>query len=160
MNKMQDRGFTLLELIVVLLVISLAIAVAYPSLSRGGTSLRLRSCSRDVLNIFRYAREKAITEQTGMLVTVDKGNQMLILSNGLGDGIRKYTMPKDVQISRIALAGNEIMNNPMTVRFLANGSTDDAEVLLRADTGLQLRIISDPMTGGGRIETGQGENVR
>jgi len=65
-----------------------------------------------------------------------------------------------VQISRIALAGNEIVNNPMTVRFLANGSTDNAEVLLRADTGLQLRIISDPMTGGGHIETVQGENVR
>jgi general secretion pathway protein H len=160
MNKAQDPGFTLLELIVVVLVMALALAVAYPSLSRGSASLHLRSCSRDVLNIFRYAREKAITEQTGMMVAVDKERQMLAMSNNLGDGIRKYAMPNDVQISRIALAGTEVVKGPMIVRFLANGSADDAEVVLMSKSGVRLRVISDPMRGGGRIEADQGEDVR
>jgi general secretion pathway protein H len=165
MKKAQDSGFTLLELIVVVLVIALTLGVAYPSLTRGSASLHLRSCSRDVLNTFRHAREKAITEQTGMIVTVDravvvdnKTEQMLILSNSVGDVIGTYTMPKDVHISRIALAGTEIVDGPMDVRFLANGSADEAEVLLRSDYGSQLKVVSDSTTGGGRIVSVQGEN--
>jgi general secretion pathway protein H len=160
MNRAQEFGFSLLELIVVVLVIALALTVSYPSLSRGSAALHLRSCSRDILNTFRYAREKAITEQTGMFVTVDKEKQMLTMSDNLGGGIRRYTMPRDVKISRIALAGKEIVDGPMIVRFLTNGSTDDAEVLLKSDTGPVLRIITDPMAGGGRIESSQGEHVR
>jgi prepilin-type N-terminal cleavage/methylation domain-containing protein len=162
--KAQNSGFTLLELIVVLLVIVLSLSVIFPSLSKGSASLHLKSCSRDILNTFRYAREKAITEQSGTLVMVEKAQQdhngIVTVSNSVGDVYgTPYQMPKDVQIFRIALAGNET-DGPMIVRFLPNGSADNATVLLRADNGLQLRIISDPTTGGGHIESGQGENSR
>jgi prepilin-type N-terminal cleavage/methylation domain-containing protein len=160
MNKTHNSGFTLLEVIIVVLVMALVLAVTYPSFSRGSTSLHLRSSSRDILNAFRCARDKAVTEQTGMIVIVDKGKQMLILSDNLGGRVRTYSMPKDVQISRVALAGNEVTNGPMIVRFLTNGSTDDAEVLLTADTGKQLKVVTDPLTGGGRIESSQGESIR
>ena len=59
MNRTTDPGFTLLELLIVVLVVGLVLAVSYPSLSRGSAVVHLRTTSRDVLNIFRYAREKA-----------------------------------------------------------------------------------------------------
>jgi prepilin-type N-terminal cleavage/methylation domain-containing protein len=163
--KAQEHGFTLLELIVVMLVIVLTLTLTYPSLSKGNASLHLRSCSRDVLNTFRYAREKAITEQTGMMVVVEKAqpehNGIVTVCNMLGDiSGTPYVLPKDVQISRIALGGVEVMDGSITVRFLANGSADYAEVLLRTDSGLQFKVISDPTTGGSRIEPGQRENIR
>jgi prepilin-type N-terminal cleavage/methylation domain-containing protein len=165
MIKAQDHGFTLLELIVVMLVIVLALTLTYPSLSRGSASLHLRSCSRDVLNTFRYAREKAITEQTGMMVVVERAQQdhngIVTVCNMLGDIYgTPYQMPKDVQISHIGLGGTEVMDGPINVRFLANGSADFAEVLLRTESGLQFKIISDPTTGGSRMEPGQRENIR
>ena len=144
----------------VVLVIALVLAVSYPSLSRGSAALHLRATGRDILNTFRYAREKAVTEQTGMMVTVDRDKQELILSDNLGDGARRYILPQDVKIQRIALAGAEILEGPLIVRFLPNGSSDRAEVLLRSDAGSFLRIISDPITGGARIESGSGENSR
>jgi prepilin-type N-terminal cleavage/methylation domain-containing protein len=159
MNKTQDSGFTLLEMIVVVLVLVLAISVTYPSLMRGSSSLGLRACGRDVLNTFRLAKEQAITEQTSMIVTVDREHETLTLSNSLGDGLRTYTMPSNVQIYRMALAGNEVSDNAMSVRFLANGSADEAEVDLKADSGLQIIVITDPMTGGGRIVQ-PGDNSR
>jgi prepilin-type N-terminal cleavage/methylation domain-containing protein len=160
MNSSRDQGFTLLELLMVVLVIALVLAVSYPSLSRGSAALHLRATGRDILNTFRYAREKAVTEQTGMMVTVDRDKQELILSDNLGDGARRYILPQDVKIQRIALAGAEILEGPLIVRFLPNGSSDRAEVLLRSDAGSFLRIISDPITGGARIESGSGENSR
>lgn len=160
MNNSRDPGFTLLELLIVVLVMALVLAVSYPSLSRGSASIHLRSTGRDVLNTFRYAREKAVTEQMGMRVTVDRENQRLVLTDDLGDGNRTYVMPSDVKIHRIALGGNEVMEGPVPVRFLPNGSSEAVEVLLKSDSGSFLRIISDPITGGARIESGSGENFR
>jgi len=142
----------------VVLVIALALAVSYPSLSRGSASIHLRTAARDVLNVFRYAREKAVTEQTGMRVVVNRETQELVMSDDLGDGTRSYRMPGDVKIQRIALAGVEIMEGPLVVRFLPNGSSENAEVLLTSQSGSSLRIITDPITGGARIERGSGEN--
>jgi prepilin-type N-terminal cleavage/methylation domain-containing protein len=158
MRESRNRGFTLLELMMVMLVIALVLAVSYPSLSRGSTALHLRATGRDILNTFRYAREKAVTEQTGMQIAVDRQKQELVLSNNLGDDARRYVPPEDVRIERITLAGDEVADGPMVVRFLPNGGSDHAEILLKSKTGSFLRIITDPMTGGARIESGAGEN--
>jgi|WetSurMetagenome_2_1015567.scaffolds.fasta_scaffold821435_2 general secretion pathway protein H len=155
MNKAHDQGFTLLELIVVVLLIALALGVVYPSMTRGNASLHLKSCGRDVLNVFRYAREKAVTDQTGTIVAIDKDQQIMELYTTAGDQIGKsFQMPSDVQITRFALGGNEVVDsNLILVRFLANGSADEAEVLLKSKYGAQLKVVSDPMRGGGHIET-------
>ena len=160
MKCSRNQGFTLLELLIVILVVALVLAVSYPSLSRGSASIHLKTTGRDVLNAFRFAREKAVTEQIGMRVTVDRENQRLVLVNDLGDGSRTYAMPSDVKIHRIALGGREVLEGPVPVRFLPNGSSDAVEVLLKSDFGSLLRIISDPMTGGARIESGSGESFR
>jgi prepilin-type N-terminal cleavage/methylation domain-containing protein len=154
------QGFTLLELLMVMLVISLVLAVSYPSLSRGSTALHLRATGRDILNTFRYAREKAVTEQKGMMITVNREKQELSLSDSLGTGVRGYALPPDVKIQRMFLAGAEVVQGPLVVRFLPNGSSDDAEVVLRSGTGAFLAIVSDPMAGGARIRSGNGENLR
>jgi prepilin-type N-terminal cleavage/methylation domain-containing protein len=159
MNHSSNQGFTLLELLIVLLVIVLILTVSYPSLSRGSASLHLRTTGRDVLNIFRYAREKAVTEQVGVKVTADREKQRLVVADDLGDGPPSYLMPRDVTIERIVLGGKEIADGSMVIRFLPNGSSDSAEVLLKSGAGSFLRIISDPLAGGARIESGEGENL-
>jgi general secretion pathway protein H len=157
MNRSKDPGFTLLELLVVVLVVSLALGLAYPALSRGSAAIRLRTTARDILNTFRYAREKAVTEQTGMRVAVDRDKQELVLTDDFGEGSRRYVLPKDVRIERLAIAGAEVADGPLLVRFIPNGSSDEAEVLLRSKTGSSLRVLTDPITGGARVESGQGE---
>jgi general secretion pathway protein H len=161
MKCSRNGGFTLLELIIVLVVIALVMAVAYPSLSRGSSSVRLRAAGRDIMNTFRYAKEKAITEQIGIKVAVDREKQKLILTNDLGDGGLTYQMPGDVRIQRIALGGNEIVQDTgMIVRFLPNGSCDSAEVLLQNNRGAWLRVLTDGMNGGAHMELGSVEKFR
>lgn len=159
MKSSKDRGFTLLELLVVVLVIVLVLAVTIPSMSRSSASVSLRTTSRDVLNIFRYAREKAVTEQVGMKVTADRENQRLIVADDFGIGPPAYLMPTDVKIERIVLGGKNITDGPVVLRFLPNGSSDLGEVVLKSKAGSFLRIISDPLAGGARIEKGEGENL-
>jgi prepilin-type N-terminal cleavage/methylation domain-containing protein len=159
MRRIANDGFTLLELMIVVLIIALVMTVSYPSLTRGASSIHLRATGRDVLNTFRYAREKAVTEQLGMKITVDRENQKITLASFVGDGSRTFVLPRDVKIQRMALAGSEVTNGAMNIRFLPNGSSESAEVLLKSDHGAYLRIISDPITGGARIDTGSGEET-
>jgi prepilin-type N-terminal cleavage/methylation domain-containing protein len=158
MNRPREAGFTLLELMIVVIVMALVLSVSYPALSRGTTALHLRATGRDILNAFRYAREKAVTEQTGMKIRVDREKQALFLTDDLDEGNRAYFLPGDVKIERVAQNGSEIVNGPLVIRFLPNGSSEDAEILLKSSTGSFLRIISDQVTGGARIESGTGEN--
>ena len=147
----DEQGFSLLELILVLLVMGLAVAVTYPALSRGTASLHLRSAGRDVINCLRFARERAITEQVGMRVVIDREAQKLVMTDETGAGSRAFALPPDVQIRRMVVSGREILEGPLEMHFLPNGSSSSAELLLVSNKGAVIRIVSDPITGAARM---------
>jgi general secretion pathway protein H len=159
MHGSRNAGFTLLELLLAVIIMGLALAVSYPSLSRGSSTFRLRAAARDVFNILRHAREKAVTEQAGMKVTIDREAQKLVLTDDLGDNAQTYAVSKGIKIQRIVQAGTEITDGPMVIRFLPNGSSDDGEILLKSTSGAFLQITADPITGGARIGSSAGENA-
>ena len=147
-----EAGFTLLELIVVVLIIALVLGISYPSMSRGSSALHLRTTSRDILNTFRFAREKAISEQASMQLVINRRDQKIVLADILGESLRTYSLPTDVKIQRMAHSGGEVSDDVMTVRFLPNGSLENARIRLEADSGSLMQVISDPLGGGARIE--------
>jgi prepilin-type N-terminal cleavage/methylation domain-containing protein len=150
-----DSGFSLLELIMVVVVMALVLAVTYPSLSRGNATLHLRTSARDVLNVMRYAREKAITEQMEMRVVADRENRKVLMTDAYGENAREYSLPQGILIGRLLFGPNEIQEGPLVVRFLPNGSSDSAELTLASDKGGFLRIVTDPVTGGARVVSPQ-----
>jgi len=151
MRAAQQSGFSLLELIMVVVVIALVLAVTYPSLSRGNATLHLRTSARDVLNVMRYAREKAITEQVEMRVVADRDERKILMTDAYGESPRAYALPKDILIARLAFGPNEILQGPLVIRFLPNGSAENAEIVLASDKGGALRVVTDPVTGGARV---------
>jgi prepilin-type N-terminal cleavage/methylation domain-containing protein len=157
--KRCQRGFTLLEILITLMVITLVLAVSYQSLSRATTALSLRTTGRDILNTLRYAREKAVTEQAAIRVIVNQDDQSLKLTNDFGEGNRQYLMPETVRIRSVVLNGSISTSGSSTLRFLPNGSSDTAAILIESKTGAYLTIVSDPLTGGACIRTSSGEDA-
>jgi general secretion pathway protein H len=160
MNRRGSEGFTLLELILVVLVIALAVGVSYPSFTRGTAAVQLRTSARDVMNTMRYARERAITEQQTFLVSANPETGTLVMTDEIGDGARSYTLPREVRIDRLVLDGEPLREGPFIVRFLPNGSAAAAEIQLRSATGSAVRIVTDPITGGARVLAGAAEEGR
>jgi len=153
--KKRCAGFTLLELIMVIVVIALGIAISFPALSRGTAALHLRAAGRDVLNVLRYAREKAITEQREVQFVAEKQGRQVVLTDELGEGGKSHALPRDVIVESVFAGGEEIREGPLVVRFLPNGSSTPATIVLKSDAGGYLRIVTDPITGGARIVVGQ-----
>jgi general secretion pathway protein H len=156
----DSKGFTLLELVLVLLIMGLALALTYPNLSRGTSAFHLRAVGRDVMNTLRFAREKAITEQANMLVVVDREKRQVTLSDALGVNPKSFTLPDDVEIQHLLLGGKEISEGPLQVRFIPNGSSETAEIVLESRTGSVLRVVTDPLTGGAKVLLGPGGQIR
>ncbi len=139
-----------------LLVISLVMAIAYPSMSRGKTAFHLRAVARDVINSVRIAREEAVTEQKSTQVVIDSQAQQVTVSDDVGEGARTYRPPEDVKISGLTADSEEALQGPLVIRFSSNGSSDTARILLKADSGAELKIIVDPLVGSARIQSNEG----
>ena len=148
----NNHGFTLLELIVVVLIIALVMGVSYPSMERGSSILNLQTASRDVLNTFRFAREKAISEQASMLLIINRGERTLELANILGEPMRSYTLPRGVYIQSVTRSGSEVNDDVLAVRFAPNGNLENVGIRIAAEGGRRMQIVSDPLGGGARIE--------
>ena len=69
--EVDDRGYTLLELIVSLFVIALAVGLVIPAVGRGTETLRGRSEVAGFSAMLRHARDQAITTGRGHAVVID-----------------------------------------------------------------------------------------
>ena len=67
-HSQPSRGITLIELLVVMALISLIMGVAYPSVSRGLESVRLRMAGDDVASFLSFAMNRV--EETEFPVEV------------------------------------------------------------------------------------------
>jgi Tfp pilus assembly protein FimT len=150
-GRRDDVGFTLLEVALAVLIIALVLGISYPAISRGGAMFRLRSTGRDLVNTIRIAREKAVTEQVVMMVTVDRENQKIVLTDELGEAPRVYSLPREIRVERMTYAGKELVEGPLAIRFLPNGSAEDAVIEIVSEKGSRLRVVTDAITGGARL---------
>jgi prepilin-type N-terminal cleavage/methylation domain-containing protein len=62
-SKIDRSGFSLLEVFIVLLVMSLAAVLVAPSFTRGFKGLELETSGRDLVTIMKLARSQAIAKQ-------------------------------------------------------------------------------------------------
>jgi general secretion pathway protein I len=70
-REVDAKGFTLLELIVVLFVIAVAVGMVVPVVGRGTETLRGRSEVARFSAMLRHARDQAITTRRGHAVVID-----------------------------------------------------------------------------------------
>jgi general secretion pathway protein H len=138
-----ERGFTLLELIVVLVLAGMLLSLAVPSLFGALESGRLRSCAAEVRAAFNLARTLAASGGRERAVTfhLERGAYAV-------DGEAKERLvPEGVAIAA-ARRGTEIAEQgEVRIRFYPDGSAEEAEILLSSRGGGRLRVTVDPLTG-------------
>jgi len=63
-----DRGFTLIEIMLVLTLLVILSSITMPSIRGFAASTRLKSSARTIQDLLHFARDMAITERIGYLV--------------------------------------------------------------------------------------------
>ena len=70
---MKNRGFSLIELVVVLVLISLSLALVAPSFSRFSKGVELKTTAQRVSGILRYFRSESIQSGKVYQIIFDPG---------------------------------------------------------------------------------------
>ncbi|MGZ8441335.1 MAG: pilus assembly FimT family protein [Candidatus Deferrimicrobiaceae bacterium] len=142
----RDGGFTFVELIVVLFILSFIAALAAPSFSRTIVSARLRASAAEVRSTLARARTLAVAGAVERAVVFDleKGEY------GLDNEATRRGFPESVRLSGVLFGGERgerVERGDAVVRFFPDGSAEEAEVSVTAGDGGSLRVTVEPLTG-------------
>jgi prepilin-type N-terminal cleavage/methylation domain-containing protein len=159
----QHRGFTTIELLVVLVVLVIMSTVVMVSMQPALDDARSRSGYRMVASAFNYARSYAITHRTQTRVTFDSdgtgiGVEALITDqNGEQDMMplttqsgRHRGLPAGLTVERVEKPG--VPEEERYVAFSQLGQAEEAVIMLLDARGKGKAIVVDPVTGHCRIE--------
>jgi prepilin-type N-terminal cleavage/methylation domain-containing protein len=90
-----SRGFTLLELILVMVILCTALAITAPSLRGWSHGARLRDSAEQFLAAARYAHTQAIAENGAYWITIQDGEQFVNVGSDFG---RVFTVSEGVRM--------------------------------------------------------------
>lgn len=113
------RGFTLVELLVVLALMGLALTVASPLIANALPGTEMRASARDVATGLRYARSLAITTNTDVTFDVDVEARRFAVSQGRRNG----SFPKDAEIVLTTARSELFGNGAGSIRFFPDGTS-------------------------------------
>ncbi len=156
-DRQGHRGFSLLELIIVLILMGLAAALVAPSITTGFKSLELETAGRDLITEMKYARSEAIGKQKVFRIVLSQtpeGAAAYSLTDDYGEPIRKIDLPAEIGYD----VGEEV-TLPVTISFYPNGRSSAADFLMKSKQK-RMRIVLDPITGFARVENNEEDDGR
>jgi general secretion pathway protein H len=143
-------GFTLLELMVVLVIIALGGVVVAFGVGGGLENMRLKAAAKNLLSIMRHARDEAASRKMKVSVVVDQESRNIVLKTGgsdkgedAGSG-REYRLPDGVTV-----------RETVSVHFYASGGSSGGEAVLANKRERSYRVQVDMLTGIPRLLEGE-----
>ena len=159
-RKARNSGFSLIEMIVVLMITSLAIALVSPSLSRFSSTVELKAATKKISAILRYYRSEAINQGKVYQIFFDSDlNEVRIQPVALteedkGSGKKeenipplKYSLPKGVRIKEIKVESTQYPSDLPTIEFYSNGGSNGGEITLDSEDRPGYKIEVNFLTG-------------
>jgi len=93
-DRKLKKGFTLIEALLTIIIISIVVLMAIPSLN--STGARVRTVSRQIIDDMRYARTKAVTDGKNIIVDFTNPTKYVIMYDD-GTKIKEYNYPHQIE---------------------------------------------------------------
>lgn len=122
-------GFTLLEMIAVILVIALVAALSPPLFSSGVSASQHRAAAREVAGMLRLARTEAVAKRIDMGVDFDLEARTVQIPNASNKRIAK--IPEGIEINLTTTAAETKNEKQASVRFYPDGGATGGRVTLK-----------------------------
>ncbi len=148
---MKEKGFSLIELVIVLVIVGLSISLVTPSLSRFSQTIELKAATKKISGILRYYRSEAIQQGKVHQVLFDSNlrevriqslepSEEKILKN-------KYPLPVGVQIKEVNIPAPQYPDDFPVIEFYPSGGSNGGSILLDSQDRKGFRISVHFLTG-------------
>ena len=125
----RASGFTLLELMVVMLIALAMLGLAVPRFAAVLPGVELKAAARDTASALRYARTRSIASRTSVAVVFDLESGTYRLEGATVDG-RERTLGNGVEL-RLVTGRSEVREASVgAIRFFPDGSSTGGRVSL------------------------------
>ncbi len=137
MNKIDERGFTLLEMVCVIALIAMIAAVLLPFLPRHTSRSRLQAYALEAATLLKADRNTAIRRRADVSTLVDAPSRA-IRSGATSQIVR---IPDDVRFDALLPQTCRQRAALSTISFFADGMSCGGSIALsRLDTAYEIRV--------------------
>jgi prepilin-type N-terminal cleavage/methylation domain-containing protein len=152
LRRKTQAGLTLMEMLVVVAIIGVMVGLAFPSITSGIETLRLRSATDEIVSSFGSAMNRADRRQVAVEVVVEKAAGRLVFASADPGYRREVTMPEGVTIERVLPA---ILNldESLPRQFLIHPGGTPPRIALELKNRRNVRrlVTVDPITGTAQV---------
>lgn len=128
----SNTGFTLLELLIVLVLMVLGLGTITINLSAGNDSMELKAAARDLTSGLRYVRSQAMISHSQTTLDFNLNNNTYQLSGQK----KNHRIPENIDIT-INTAKEELHNGVAKLRFFSDGSSNGGRITLEKNKLIQ-----------------------
>ena len=137
MNRVSERGFTLLEMVCVLAVIAMLAAVLLPLIPRQTSRSRLEAYAVQTATLLKADRSAAIRRRSDVATLVDATTRSI----RSGATAAMISIPEDVHFDALLPQTCRQRAALSTISFFADGMSCGGTIALsRLDTGYEVRV--------------------
>jgi len=138
------KGFTLLEMMIVLVIMSLLMTLVPPLFSNVLPSLRIRTVANDLAQDLNYVRDIAILKGKKTLVVVDP--EVGAYASEEKDQGKWQMLPESIKVTTSHIGLRDAEDKNPVIAFFSDGSSSGGVVTLARD-GQAYSIVVDWITG-------------
>jgi prepilin-type N-terminal cleavage/methylation domain-containing protein len=135
---MNNRGFTLMEMIVTLGLLAIMAAIALPATSGWRKNAQYKQAAREVVSVLRRARSVAVQQNQSCTVTIDLTNRKYALAGA------ETGFPKNITVEAKAASGDTWQKNgSFSITFRPQGTSGETIfVRINGDDNLAVQVDS------------------
>ncbi|MCK7594575.1 GspH/FimT family pseudopilin [Pseudomarimonas salicorniae] len=134
--RRATRGFTLIEIIVVVALIAVLTAIIASVISGGLGSSRVRAASKDLVAALRSTRAMAVVERESQVLVLDVERRAY-----KAPGRDWVELPEDMEMSMLTAAEEQLDEGQGQIRFFPDGSSTGGNIeLIRGEAVWRIEI--------------------
>ena len=145
----DNRGFTLLELMLVLLLLGVSMAIVLPNIDKGLNDREVRVSALSLAAVARDLRSRALFDGVAQELAVNLPQNSYLVAQS-----REVHLPPDVKF--VSIDGGQTMDRDVKkFYFFPNGSSLGGTIVLSGEKSVSYLVRLEALTG--RVEVSRGD---
>jgi general secretion pathway protein H len=145
----DNRGFSLIELVLVLLLLGVGMAIVVPNIEKGLTDREVRVSALGIAAVARDLRTRALFDGVPQELLLNLPQNSYLVAQS-----REVHLPPDVKF--VSVNGGETMERDVKrFYFFPNGSTMGGAIVLAGEKSVSYLIRLEALTG--KVEVSRGD---